>query len=199
MTDDRPPPPVPAFAEALRVWLRIGVLSFGGPAAQIALMHHEVVEQRRWISDRRFLQALNFCMLLPGPEAQQLATYLGWLMHGVRGALVAGLLFILPGAVVMLALTAVYLLFGAVPLVAALFLGLKCAVLALVVQALRRVARKALTGALPVGLALSAFVGLFVFAVPFPVVVLAALAAGFALPAAITAGGKALPDGPDTS
>jgi chromate transporter len=199
MTDDRPPALAPGFGEALRVWLRIGLLSFGGPAAQIALMHHEVVEQRRWISERRFLQALNFCMLLPGPEAQQLATYLGWLMHGVRGALAAGLLFILPGAAVMLALTAVYLLFGSVPLVAALFLGLTCAVLALVLQALLRVTRKALTGMPSIGLAVGAFVALFVFAVPFPVVVLAALAAGFALPRGFAPGGQALPDGPDIS
>ena len=184
-----PDPGFPSFADALRVWLRIGLLSFGGPAAQIALMHREVVEQRRWISERRFLQALNFCMLLPGPEAQQLATYLGWLMHGVKGGLAAGLLFILPGAALMLALSGVYLVFGTVPLVAALFLGLKCAVLALVLEALLRVARKALTGALSLGLAAAAFVALFVFAVPFPLVVLAALVAGFVLPGAFAAGG----------
>ena len=132
--------PFPSFAEALRVWLRIGLLSFGGPAAQIAVMHREVVEQRHWVSDARFLHALNFCMLLPGPEAQQLATYLGWLMHGVRGGLVAGLLFILPGAAVMLALSIIYATLGDVPIVAALFFGLKCAVLVLVVEALIKVA-----------------------------------------------------------
>jgi chromate transporter len=181
----------PGLAEALRVWLRIGCLSFGGPAAQIALMHRELVEQRRWVSERRFLQALNFCMLLPGPEAQQLATYLGWLMHGVKGGLVAGLLFILPGATVMLALSAIYIAFGAVPLVAALFLGLACAVLALVVEALLRVARRALRGAVPWLIAGAAFGALFVFAVPFPIVVLAALAAGFAVPKAFAPVSKA--------
>jgi chromate transporter len=180
--------PLPSLGEALRVWLRIGLLSFGGPAAQIALMHREVVEQRRWVSDRRFLQALNFCMLLPGPEAQQLATYLGWLMHGVKGGLAAGLLFLLPGAVVMLALSFIYVAFGSVPLGAALFFGLKCAVLALVLEALLRVAKKALAGAVPWVVAGAAFAALFVFAVPFPLVVLAALALGFALPGAFTAG-----------
>ena len=188
MPDASPPaadsavPPFPSFAEALRVWLRIGLLSFGGPAAQIALMHREVVETRRWVSDRRFLQALNFCMLLPGPEAQQLATYIGWLMHGVKGGLAAGLLFILPGALVMLALSLVYLAFGTVPLVAALFFGLKCAVLALVLEALLRVARRALSGGVAWVVAVAAFLALFVFALPFPLVVLAALAIGFALP-----------------
>jgi chromate transporter len=167
---------LPGLADALRVWFRIGLLSFGGPASQIALMHREIVEQRRWVSDRRFLQALNFCMLLPGPEAQQLATYLGWLMHGVKGGPAAGLLFILPGAAVMLALSGVYVAFGGVPFVAALFFGLKCAVLALVLEALLRVARKALAGAVSCAVAGAAFAALFVFAVPFPLVVIAALA-----------------------
>ncbi|MCE2922579.1 MAG: chromate transporter, partial [Roseomonas sp.] len=149
-------PAFPSFAEALRVWLRIGLLSFGGPAAQIAVMHREVVEQRHWVSDARFLHALNFCMLLPGPEAQQLATYLGWLMHGVRGGLAAGLLFILPGAAVMLALSIIYATLGDVPIVAALFFGLKCAVLVLVVEALIKVAKRALKGPVPVALAIAA-------------------------------------------
>ena len=179
----------PSFAEAARVWLRIGCLSFGGPAGQIALMHREVVEQRRWISDARFLHALNFCTLLPGPEAQQLATYLGWLMHGVRGGVTAGLLFILPGAAVMLALSAVYVAFGEVPLVAALFFGLKCAVLVLVVEALLRVARRALHGPAAWALAGAAFAALFLFALPFPVVVLAAAVIGLAAPQAFVAGG----------
>ena len=139
---------LPTFREALRVWLRIGCLSFGGPAGQIALLHREVVDNRNWVSDRRFLHALNFCTLLPGPEAQQLATYLGWLMHGPRGGLAAGLLFIIPGALVMLALSLIYVLFGAVPLIAALFFGLKSAVLVLVVEALLRVGRRALKGQL---------------------------------------------------
>ena len=179
----------PTFRDALRVWTRIGLLSFGGPAAQIALMHREVVEERRWISDARFLHALNFCMLLPGPEAQQLATYLGWLMHGVKGGLAAGLLFIAPGVGVMMALALIYALFGAVPVVAALFFGLKCAVLVLVIQALGKVAGRALKGAVPWLVAAAAFLALAAFAVPFPVVVLAAALLGFALPQAFAAAG----------
>ncbi|NKE47528.1 chromate efflux transporter [Roseomonas frigidaquae] len=179
----------PTLRAAMRVWLRIGLLSFGGPAAQIALMHREVVEQHRWISDARFLHALNFCMLLPGPEAQQLATYLGWLMHGVRGGLVAGLLFILPGAAVMLALSVLYVTLGAVPLVAALFFGLKCAVLVVVVEALLRVAKRALRGPLPWALAVAAFLALFALDLPFPIVVLAAAAIGYALPHAFNGTG----------
>ncbi len=173
---------LPTFGEAVRVWLRIGLLSFGGPAGQIALMHREVVDERRWVGERRFLQALNFCTLLPGPEAQQLATYLGWLMHGVRGGLAAGLLFILPGAIVMLALSVLYATLGDVPLVAALFFGLKCAVLVLVVEALLRVGRRALKGQAAWVLAGAAFVALFVFALPFPFVVLAAGLVGFLAP-----------------
>ncbi|WP_052214120.1 chromate efflux transporter [Belnapia sp. F-4-1] len=187
----------PSFSDALRVWLRIGFLSFGGPAGQIALMHREVVEQRRWVSDARFLHALNFCTLLPGPEAQQLATYLGWLMHGVRGGVAAGLLFILPGAAVMLVLSAIYAAFGEVPLVAALFFGLKCAVLVLVVEALLRVARRALKGTVPWLLAGAAFLALFLFGLPFPVVVLAAALAGLAMPDAFAGGGHGrAQDGP---
>ncbi len=181
--------PFPSFAAALRVWFRIGCLSFGGPAGQIALMHREVVEERRWVSDTRFLHALNFCTLLPGPEAQQLATYLGWLMHGVKGGLAAGLLFILPGAAVMLALSAIYVAFGEVPLVAALFFGLKCAVLVLVVEALLRVARRALKGAVPWAVAAAAFAALFAFALPFPLVVLGAALLGAAMPGAFAGGG----------
>ncbi|SDB29325.1 chromate transporter [Belnapia rosea] len=189
--------PFPSFAEALRVWFRIGCLSFGGPAGQIALLHREVVEERRWLSDARFLHALNFCTLLPGPEAQQLATYLGWLMHGVRGGVAAGLLFILPGALVMLALSAVYVGFGEVPLIAALFFGLKCAVLVIVVEALLRVARRALQGAVAWALAVAAFAALFLFGLPFPVVVLGAALIGLAMPAAFAGGGHGRPqDGP---
>jgi chromate transporter len=190
-------PAFPTFAEALRVWLRVGLLSFGGPAAQIAVMHREVVEERHWVSDARFLHALNFCMLLPGPEAQQLATYLGWLMHGVKGGLAAGLLFIVPGAAVMLALSIVYATLGEVPVVAALFFGLKCAVLVLVVEALLRVAKRALKGAAPWLLAAAAFLALAAFAVPFPFVVLGALAIGFAVPGAFAGGGHGTArDGP---
>ena len=179
----------PSFRDALRVWARIGLLSFGGPAAQIALMHREVVEERRWISDARFLHALNFCMLLPGPEAQQLATYLGWLMHGVKGGLAAGLLFIAPGVGVMMGLALIYATLGEVPIVAALFFGLKCAVLALVMQALLKVAARALKGAVPWLVAAGAFAALFAFAVPFPVVVLGAALIGYALPQAFAAAG----------
>jgi len=190
-------PAFPSFAEAVRVWFRIGCLSFGGPAGQIALMHREVVDQRRWVSDSRFLHALNFCTLLPGPEAQQLATYLGWLMHGVKGGLAAGLLFVLPGALVMLALSAVYVAFGEVPFVAALFFGLKCAVLVLVVEALLRVARRALKGAVPWAVAAAAFVALFALDLPFPIVVLAAALLGAAVPGAFAGGGHGTAkDGP---
>ena len=181
--------PFPTFAEALRVWLRVGLLSFGGPAAQIAVMHREVVDQRNWVSDARFLHALNFCMLLPGPEATQLATYLGWLLHGVKGGIAAGVLFVLPGAAVMLALSILYATLGAVPIVAALFFGLKCAVLVLVIEALLRVAKRALHGLTPWLLAGAAFLALAVFSVPFPLVVLAALGFGYAAPGAFVATG----------
>jgi chromate transporter len=187
----------PTFRDALKVWLRVGLLSFGGPAAQIAVMHREVVEERRWVSDARFLHALNFCMLLPGPEATQLATYLGWLMHGVKGGIAAGLLFILPGVVVMMVLSLIYAALGNVPIVAALFFGLKCAVLVLVIEALIRVARRALKGAPAWALAAAAFVALFAFDAPFPVVVLAAMAIGYAMPQAFAAPGHGkAQDGP---
>ncbi|MDO9707013.1 chromate efflux transporter [Paracraurococcus lichenis] len=187
----------PSFGEALRVWFRIGCLSFGGPAGQIALMHREVVDERRWVSDARFLHALNFCTLLPGPEATQLATYLGWLLHGVKGGVAAGVLFVLPGALVMLALSAIYAAFGAVPVIASLFFGLKCAVLVLVVEALLRVARRALKGRVPWAVAILAFAALFLLNLPFPVVVLAAALLGYALPAAFAGGGHgAAQDGP---
>jgi chromate transporter len=188
MTDPASPS-LPSFREALAVWARIGLLSFGGPAAQIAMMQREVVDQRRWVSDRRFLHALNFCMLLPGPEAMQLAAYLGWLMHGVKGGLAAGLLFILPGALVMLALSFLYATLGQVPLVAGLFFGLKCAVLVLVVEALLKVAKRALHGALPWAVAGLAFAALFVFGLPFPLVVLGAAAIGALAPGAFAGGG----------
>jgi chromate transporter len=133
---------MPSFGAAFRVWLRIGLLSFGGPAGQIALLHREVVDERHWIGERRFLQALSFCNLLPGPEAQQLATYLGWLMHGVKGGLAAGIIFVVPGAIVMLGLSLIYALAGQVPVIDALFFGLKCAVLVFVVGAVSRIGRR---------------------------------------------------------
>jgi chromate transporter len=200
MPDGGPKPQLPTPREAARVWARIGCLSFGGPAAQIALMHREVVDQRLWVSDRRFLQALNFCTLLPGPEAMQLATYLGWLMHGVRGGLVAGLLFVLPGAAVMLALSLLYAGFGTVPLVAAAFFGLKCAVLVLVADAVRRLARRALTTDAARLVAVAAFVALFGFAAPFPLVVLAAGAIGLAFRGAFSGGpGRGGSDAPEAA
>jgi len=179
ITDTSSPPPAPSFSEALRVWARIGVLSFGGPAGQIALMHRVLVDERRWLDETRFLSALNFCMLLPGPEAMQLATYAGWRLHGVAGGLAAGLLFVLPGALVILALGLLYGASGQVPLVTALFLGIKAAVLAIIIEALLRVARRALRGRMDWAIAGAAFVALFLFDVPFPIVVAAALAVGF--------------------
>ena len=169
----------PAFADALRVWAKIGLLSFGGPAGQIALMHRVLVEEKRWIEDRQFLPALNFCMLLPGPEAMQLATYVGWRLHGVRGGLAAGLLFVLPGAAVVMVLSAVYALFGQAPAMMALFVGIKAAVLAIVIEALVRVSRRALTGTGDLAISIAAFLALFVFQIPFPVVVLSAALVGF--------------------
>ena len=169
-----------SFAEAMRTWWRIALLSFGGPAGQIAVMHRILVEEKRWIGERRFLHALNFCMLLPGPEAQQLATYVGWLMHGVRGGLVAGLLFVLPGLVSIMALSWLYLAYGQAGPVEALFFGLKAAVLAIVLEAVRRIGSRALTHPALVALAGAAFVAIFFLGVPFPLIVLAAAAIGYA-------------------
>lgn len=169
----------PTIAEATRVWWRIGLLSFGGPAAQIALMHKEVVEKKRWLSEQQFLNALSFCMLLPGPEAMQLATYAGWRLHGTRGGLIAGFLFILPGAVVMMALATLYSTLGNVPIVAALFYGIKAAVLVIVVEALLRVSKKALLTHIHWAIAIGAFVGIFFFSLPYPLIVLIAGLIGF--------------------
>jgi chromate transporter len=167
------------FHDALKVWWRIGLLSFGGPAGQIALMHRIIVDEKRWLDEARFLHALNYCMLLPGPEAQQLATYIGWLMHGVRGGLVAGLLFIMPGAFAILVLSWFYVLLGDFDVVEGLFFGLKAAVLAIVVQALLRIATRTLYGKLKPLLAVAAFVGLFVFNLPFPLVIMIAGVTGY--------------------
>jgi chromate transporter len=168
------------FAEAARVWARVGLLSFGGPAGQIALMHDELVTKRRWIDEARFFHALSYCTLLPGPEAQQLATYVGWLLHGTAGGLVAGTLFVLPGAALMLALSALYALSADVTAVAALFYGLKAAVAAVVVQALIRIGKRALRTRPLAAVAVAAFVALFFFAVPFPAVIAAAALLGLA-------------------
>jgi chromate transporter len=173
--------PTPTFQQALAVWAKIGVLSFGGPAGQIALMHRVLVEDQRWIAEDRFLHALNFCMLLPGPEAMQLATYVGWRLHGTLGGLTAGLLFVLPGALVVLGLSIAYALFGHMPLVEAAFVGIKAAVLVIVIEALLRVARRALRRPHDWMIAAAAFVAIFFFAVPFPLVIAAAALAGYLL------------------
>ena len=167
------------FAEALRVWTRVALLSFGGPAGQIAVMHRIVVEEKKWVDEARFLHALNYCMLLPGPEAQQLATYLGWLLHGTRGGLVAGTLFVLPGFVSILALSVLYVSAGESPLVAALFAGLAPAVVAIVVAAVVRIGKRALKSALQVAVAVAAFTSIFFFDVPYPWVVVGAALTGF--------------------
>jgi chromate transporter len=167
------------FATAFKVWLRVATLSFGGPAGQIAVMHRIVVEERRWISEARFLHALNYCHLLPGPEAQQLAIYIGWLMHRTRGGLVAGTLFVVPGVIALMGLSWIYVIWGNVSFVAGLFFGLKAAVLAVVIEAVLRVGRRALKSQFAVVIAIAAFVALFFFAIPFPLVVLVAAIAGF--------------------
>ncbi len=174
----RPPAPV-SFGEALRFWLKLGFVSFGGPAGQIAIMHTELVERRRWISERRFLHALNYCMLLPGPEAQQLATYIGWLMHRTRGGVVAGALFVLPSLFILIALSWVYIAFGNVPLVAGLFYGIKPAVTAIVVQAAHRIGSRALKNNLLWAIAAASFVAIFALNVPFPAIVAAAALIGY--------------------
>jgi chromate transporter len=167
------------FREALGVWLRIGLTSFGGPAGQIALMHRILVEEKRWISEQRFLHALNYCMLLPGPEAQQLATYVGWLLHRTMGGLVAGILFVVPGACVIMVLSLLYAGFQDLALIQALFYGIKAAVLAVVIEAVLRIGKRALANGVMVALAGAAFVAIFFFAVPFPAIVIAAAAIGF--------------------
>jgi chromate transporter len=184
---------IPTFREALRVWAKVGLLSFGGPAGQIALMHRMLVDEKRWIGEQRFLHALSYCMLLPGPEAQQLAIYIGWLLHGIRGGLAAGILFVLPGAVVMLVLSSVYALYHDLPAVAALFLGVKAVVLAIVIEAILRIGRRALKNRIAVAIAVAAFIGIFVLRIPFPLIVLGAGVLGWIghriLPTAFPAGG----------
>ncbi|MFN3417005.1 MAG: chromate efflux transporter [Caldimonas sp.] len=168
-----------SFGEALRFWLKLGFISFGGPAGQIAIMHSELVERRRWISEKRFLHALNYCMLLPGPEAQQLATYIGWLMHRTWGGIVAGALFVLPSLFILIALSWVYLRFGDVPVVAGLFYGIKPAVTALVLHAAHRIGTRALKNGWMWGIAAAAFVAIFAGGVPFPAIVIAAALVGW--------------------
>ncbi|MFZ1480477.1 MAG: chromate efflux transporter [Paracoccaceae bacterium] len=169
----------PALSELTRTFARIGCLSFGGPAAQIALMHRVVLDEKAWVDEADYLRALSFCMLLPGPEAMQLATWIGWRLHGVKGGLIAGGLFVLPGALVVLALSLVYAAFGQVPLVSALFTGVQAAVIAIVVEALIRVSRRALKSREALLIAIAAFLGLFVLRLPFPAIILAAGLWGF--------------------
>jgi len=169
----------PSFAEAFKVWFKIGCLSFGGPAGQIALMHRIVVDEKKWLPEGRFLHALNFCMLLPGPEAQQLATYTGWLLHGVRGGLAAGILFVLPGAAVMLGLSLLYVYGRGIGVVDGALFGIKAAVLVIVVGALIRIGKRALKSALLLAIAALAFIGIFAFALPFPLIVAGAALIGY--------------------
>jgi chromate transporter len=168
----------PGFMTAFWQWVRIGLLSFGGPAAQIALMHRVVVAEKGWLTEKQYLNALSFCMLLPGPEAMQLATYAGWRLHGVKGGLAAGLLFILPGAVVVLALASVYAYYGNVPVIESIFFGIKAAVLIIVVEALLRISKRALSGAVHRGIACLAFIGIFFFQLSFPLIIVLAAVAG---------------------
>jgi chromate transporter len=172
-------PVAPSLGQASRIWLRIGLLSFGGPAAQIALMHREIVDRKRWLSEQQYMNALSFCMLLPGPEAMQLATYAGWRLHGTLGGLIAGLLFVLPGAVVIFTLALIYVLYGGLPVVNALFLGVKAAVIIIVIEALLRVARRALLLPEHWLIAGLAFVGIFFLALPFPLIITLAAVFGF--------------------
>jgi chromate transporter len=186
IVDQTAPEPI-TRGEAFSFWLKLGFISFGGPAGQIAIMHEELVERRRWISENRFLHALNYCMLLPGPEAQQLATYIGWLMHRTWGGIVAGGLFVLPSLFILVALSWVYMAFGHVPAIAGLFYGIKPAVTALVVHAAYRVGSRALKNGWLWGIAAAAFISIFAFNIPFPLIVLAAGTLGYF-------GGKYAPD-----
>ncbi|MBB6193663.1 chromate transporter [Sphingobium wenxiniae] len=185
-----------SFREATGVWARIAALSFGGPAGQIAVMHRILVDEKRWIGEERFLHALNYCMLLPGPEAQQLAAYIGWLLHKTKGGLVAGTLFVLPGFVAILGLSYIYVLLGHAPLIVGLFFGLKAAVLAVVIEAVVRIGKRALKNNVMRGMAVAAFVAIFFLDAPFPLIVLTAALAGFlggraGLPAFQVGGGHA--------
>src|ERR1700692_2805959 len=175
--------PAPAhgvwFGAAVRVWPRVALLSFGGPTAQIAVMHRILVQEKHWISESRFLYALNYCMLLPGPEAKQLAVYIGWLMHRTLGGIVAGSLFVVPGIISIMALSYVYAIYGNVPFVVALFFGLKAAVLAIVIEAVVRIGKRALKNNAMRLLAAAAFIGIFFLAIPFPLIILTAGLIGF--------------------
>src|SRR5450432_3954678 len=169
----------PSCAEAFRFWIKLGLISFGGPAGQLAIMQTELVDRKRWISQSRFLHALNYCMLLPGPEAQQLAIYIGWLLHRTAGGIMAGGLFILPGVIAIMGLSYIYAAFGHVGVIEALFFGLKAAVLAIVIQAVVRVGKRALRNRIMIGLAAIAFIAIFFFNVPFPVIIISAGVIGY--------------------
>ena len=186
-THTLPKPPRVNFWKAFRFWLKLGFISFGGPAGQIAIMHSELVERRRWISEKRFLHALNYCMVLPGPEAQQLAIYIGWLLHKTWGGIVAGVLFVLPSLFILIALSWVYIAFGDAPLVAGLFYGIKPAVTAIVVQAAHRIGSRALKNSLLWAIAAASFVAIFALNIPFPAIVAAAALIGYL-------GGRISPD-----
>lgn len=186
MSENRDQPVPLSLRQALGFWIRLGLISFGGPAGQIAIMHQELVEKRRWLSERRFLHALNYCMLLPGPEAQQLATYIGWLLHRTWGGIVAGALFVLPSLALLIGLAWIYLVYGDVPLVAGIFYGIKPAVTAIVAQAAWRIGSRALKNGWLWSIALAAFVALFAFNLPFPLIVLGAALLGYL-------GGRLLP------
>lgn len=177
--DTKPAGPGISLRSAFRVWLRVALLSFGGPAGQIAVMHRILVEEKRWIGENRFLHALNYCMMLPGPEAQQLATYIGWVMHRTAGGIVAGVLFILPGIVSIMALSWIYALYGKIGFVSALFFGLKAAIIAIVFQAVMRIGRRALRNTVMRAIAAAAFIAIFFFGVPFPLIIAAAALTGF--------------------
>jgi len=190
MPTEKPPvasPPAMDFRQAFRFWLKLGFISFGGPAGQIAIMHQELVENRRWISENRFLHALNYCMLLPGPEAQQLATYIGWLMHKTWGGVVAGVLFVLPSLVIMIALSWIYIALGDVPWVAAIFYGIKPAVIAIVLLAAYRMGSRVLKNTLLWAIAAASFVSIFALNLPFPLIILCAASIGYF-------GGRLLPE-----
>lgn len=187
MSDDQPPLQAPTFREAFFYWLNLGLVSFGGPAGQIALMHEDLVERKRWISEKRFLHALNYCMVLPGPEAQQLATYIGWLMHRTWGGLVAGGLFVLPSLLILTALSWMYMAYGDVPAVAGVLYGIKPAVTAIVVSAAYRIGGRALKNRYLWGIAVAAFIAIFALNLPFPLIVLTAGVAGYL-------GGRFAPD-----
>src|SRR5437879_13796839 len=178
-----------SLAEAFRVWTRIALLSFGGPAGQIAVMHRILVEDKRWISESRFLHALNYCMLLPGPEAQQLATYIGWLMHRTWGGIVAGGLFVLPSVFILIALSWIYLAYGEVPLVAGVFYGIKPAVVSIVLVAAHRIGSRTLNNAWLWASAAAAFIAIFAFHAPFPAIVIAAGIAGYFTPRKFSSAG----------